>query len=172
MARLIKILLVFSVGSWFLVMALKQPAAQQSADLPDDNVWIAELGLEDQIKSAIDLVGPEHASAGRNRAALVYRLQCWIDGVESCSVADRNDPRVRAIRRFLAMGPADQDGAVIILFPDQTRIEVQLVRVPDLDPNDWGQSVYQPVVVPESVHGPRLPAIPSRPGHLVGSIYQ
>jgi len=39
------------------------------------------------------------------------------------------------------------------------RGDVQLVRVPDPDPNDWDQNVYEPVVLQDTVQ---------RPGRLQG----
>jgi len=156
MARLIKTLFVPYVGSWLLLLSAQQLAAQQSVDVPGDTIRITDLGLADRMPSAVDLIGPEDGPAGRNRVALAQRLQCWIDGVESCAVADRNDPRVRAIRRFLATGPVDRDGEVIVHFPDQTRVDVRLARVPDTDPNDWDQPVYEPVVLQDTVQGTGL----------------
>lgn len=161
MARLIMAMYVLSVGSWLSLLTSQQLAADQPAHVLNDMIGIGDFGLESQIPSAIDLVGPEHGPAGRNRAALVHGLQCWIDGIESCSVADRNDPRVRAIRRYLSQGPVDQAGAVVVHFPDQTRVEVTLRRETDLDPADWEQRVYEPVVLAESVQVPGLSAIPS-----------
>lgn len=154
MARLIKTLFVLSIGSWCSLLVAQQLTAQQSVPLPGDKVRIADFGLGDQVSSATDLVGPEDGSAGRNRDSLVHRLQCWIDGDESCSSADLNDPRVREIRRFLAQGPLDRHGVVIIHFPDQSRIEVRLERVSDLAPNDWDQRVYDPVVLPGTARVP------------------
>lgn len=161
MARLIKTLLVLSIGSWFSLVD-----AQQPVKLPADTVWISDLGLEEQIPSAIDLIGPEGGSAGRNRDALARRMECWIDGLESCSVADANDARVREIRRFLTHGPQDRHGSMMIHFPDRTRIELRLERVTDLGPNDWDQRVYEPVVIAGSAQAPGLRAVPSRPGEL------
>lgn len=150
MVRLINLFFILSIGSWFLFAANQKSAAQQPVMLPSDPIRIADLGLEDEIPSAIDLVGPQTGAAGRNRAALVHRLQCWIDGMASCSVADRNAPRVREIRRFLTQGPLDRDGAVLVHFPDRTRIEVQLARVSGLEPDDWRQRVYELVVLPDT----------------------
>ncbi|MDZ7791536.1 MAG: hypothetical protein U5L08_13790 [Xanthomonadales bacterium] len=150
MARVIRIVTALFIGSWLLIAAHQESSAQRPVRLPDDPIWIADFGLESQIPSATDLVGPENGPAGQNRAALVHRFQCWIDGMESCSVADRNDPRVRAIRRFVTQGALDRGGAVIVHFPDRTRIEVKLKRVPDLGPDDWGQRVYELVVLPDT----------------------
>lgn len=172
MVRLIKTLFPLSIGAWVSVVAVQPLAAQQSVDLPGDTVWIADFGLESQIPSAIDLVGPEHGSAGRNRAALVHRIQCWIDGVESCSVVDRNDPRVRAIRRFLGMAPVDRHGAVLVHFPDQTRIEVRLVRASNLDDDAWARSAYELAVLPDTALAPGLPTVPSRLDQFEGLDYE
>lgn len=150
MARLIKALLVLYIGSWFSLVL-----AQQSVDVPRGPVRIADLGLEDLVPTASDLVGPESGPAGRNRARLVHRLKCWIDGIEGCSVAGRNDPRVREIRQFLTQGPFNRHGAIIIHFPDETRIEVRLERVSESGPNRWNQSVYEPVVLPDSARTSR-----------------
>lgn len=157
MARLIKTVFVPYIGSWLFLLAAQQLAAQELVDVPIDSIRIADLGLEDEVSSAVDLAGAEDGPAGRNRAALAQRLQCWIDGVESCTVADPNDPRVRAIRRLLATGRADRNGAVTVRFPDQTRIEVRLERVADPDPNDWDERVYEPVVLQDTVQGPGAP---------------
>lgn len=164
MTRLIKALFVPSFGAWLSLAGAEQSVAQQTIDLSGDAIRIADLGLEPQIPSAIDLVGPEDSSAGRNRAALVHRLQCWIDGVENCSSADLNDPRVRAIRRFLAQGAANQQGAVVVHFPDQTRIEVHLRRMPDALPLDWTQSAYELRVRPDTAQASGMQSEPSRPG--------
>lgn len=163
MARLINTLFVISIGTWFSLVVSEPSAAQQPNDLLNNPLRSADLGLEKEIPSAIDLVGPAGGSAGRNRADLVHRLQCWIDGDESCSVADLNDPGVRAIRRFLVQRPNDRGGAVAIHFPDQTRITVRLARVSDLDPNDWDQRVYETVVLPDTVQAPGLREVPSSP---------
>lgn len=168
MARLLTIFLVLVVGLGGSIAVLQYPGARQSAQPPGEPVRISDLGLEDRIPSAIDLVGPRDGPAGRKRAALVNRLQCWIDGTEGCSVADRNDPRVRAVRRFLALGPDDRDGVVTVHFPDRTRIVVRVARIPDLEPDDWDRRVYEPVVVPETAQGPDLPAVPSSPGEFEG----
>lgn len=156
MARLIKTLFVPYIGSWLLLLSAQQLAAQQSLEAPIDSIRIADLGLEDRVPSAVDLVGPEDGPAGAKRTALVERLQCWIDGVEGCAVDDPNDPRVRAIRRFLATGPADRHGEVIVHFPDQTRVDVRLARAPATEPNDWDQPVYEPVVLQDTVQRPGL----------------
>lgn len=156
MARLIKTLFVPYVGSWLFLLSAQQLAAQQSFEVPIDSIPVADLGLEDRVSSAVDLVGPEDGPAGRHRAELAQRLQCWIDGVESCAAADPNDPRVRAIRRFLATGPADRHGAVTVHFPDQTRVDVRLARLANPDPDDWDQRVYEPVVLPDTVQRPGL----------------
>lgn len=172
MARSTKTVSVLFIASLLSIVAVKKLAGQQSVDLPgDDPVRIADFGLESKIPSAIDLVGPEHGSAGRMRAVLVHRLKCWIDGIERCSVADRNDPRVRAMRRFLVLGPTDRDGSVAVQFPDRTRIEVRLKRVSDLGPDDWDQSVYEPVVLAETAQAPGLPAVPSCRGHFENFTY-
>ena len=150
MTRVIRIITALFIGSWLFIAVHQESSAQKPVRLPEDPIRIADFGLENQISSAIDLVGPAHGPADRNRAALVHRLQCWIDGMESCSVADRNDPRVRAIRRFVTRGALDRGGAVLIHFPDRTRIEVRLKRVSDLGPDDWGQRVYELVVLPDT----------------------
>lgn len=177
MARLIKALCVPSIGSWLFLFAMQQLVAQQAAaqeavEVPGAAIRITDLGLEDEIPSAIDLVGPEHGSAGRNRERLAHRLQCWVDGDESCTVADRNDDRIRDIRRFLVEGPMDRDGMIRVHFPDQTHIELVLVRTAALDPIDWEQQVYRPVVLAETVEAPGLAAVPSNPGQFTGSDYQ
>lgn len=172
MARLTKTLLVLFVGAWFPLLGAEQSDKQAPVGLSDDPIRIADLGLENEIPSAIDLVGPEDGSAGRNRTALLRRMQCWIDGVESCSVADLNDPRVRAMRRFLGQRAAGRDGAISVHFPDGTRIMVRLARLSDLDPNDWDQRVYKTVVLPRTVQAPGLPAVPSRPGHFDNFAYE
>ena len=156
MARLIKTLFVPYIGSWLFLLSAQQLAAQQSFEVPIESIRIADLGLEDRVPSAVDLVGPEDGPAGSNRAALVQRLQCWIDGVEGCAVADPNDPRVQAIRRFLATGPTDRHGTLVVDFPDQTRVDVRLARIATPDPNEWDQAVYEPVVLPDTVQGPGL----------------
>lgn len=161
MARLIKTSLILSIGFWLLLVVGKQLAAQQAVEVASAKVRITDLGLESQVPSALDLVGPERGSAGRNRAALVYRLQCWIDGIENCTVADQNHPSVRAIRRFLASSSSDRQGAVVVHFSDQTWVEVRLVRASDLDPNDWDRRVYELVVVPESVQASPADALPT-----------
>ncbi|MGB0514395.1 MAG: hypothetical protein ACPGJE_06105, partial [Wenzhouxiangellaceae bacterium] len=171
MARLLKALIILSVCAWCFVLFTPPVLAQQPVELNGGAVRISDLGLEREVLSAIDLVGPQDGSAGRNRSALTHRLKCWIDGIASCSFADKNDPRVRAIRRFLGLGPPDQDGSVIVHFPDQTRIEVRLMRVADPDVIDWKQSVYQPVVLTGTAEAPGLAAVPSRPDHFVGFAY-
>lgn len=177
MTRLIKALCVPSIGSW-LVLFAAQPlvtqhaAAQTAGDLPGDPVWIADFGLERELPSALDLVGPESGSAGTHRAVLAHRLQCWIGGVESCTFADRNDDRIREIRRFLVEGPLDRDGVLRVDFPDQTQVVVQLVRTPDLEPNDWDQPFYELTVLAESVHAPGLTSVPVHPDDLVGFAYE
>lgn len=171
MARFNEVLSVSAVILWAGFLAV-QPLAAQPIEVTDDPIRIADFGLEAQVTSAIDLVGPEDGSAGRHRAALVERLQCWIDGTAQCSVADRNDPRVRAIRRFIGVGPKDRDGAVTVSFPDDSRVEVKLERVADLDPNDWDQKVYEAVVLPDTAQAPGLPSVPSRPDQLEGLVYE
>jgi len=176
MARLIKAVCIPSIGSWFLLLAAQQLlvqslAAQQVPDVPGEAVRIADLGLEDEIPSAIDLVGPDHGSPGRNRELLAHRLQCWIDGVESCTFADPNDDRVRDMRRFLVRGPMDRDGTVIVYFRDQTRIDVSLVRTAELNRADWEQPVYRPEVLPETVQAPGLSAVPLSLGQFAGFEY-
>lgn len=149
---------------WVCLAASGPSAAGQPVDISGDGaIRIGDLGLADQVPSAIDLIGPEEGVAGRNRAALVHGLECWIDGIESCSFEHRNDPRVRAIRRFLTTGPSDRDGSVVIHFPDRTRIEVRVARVADPGPDDWDRRVYEAVVLPDSIQVPGRPGIPSRP---------
>jgi len=160
MARLIKTLFVPCIGSWLFLLAAQQLAAQQRAEMPGDAIPaipIADLGLGDQLPSAAELVGPEDGSAGRNRTALVHRLKCWVDAVESCTFADLNDSRVRAIRRFLATGAMDRDAAIVVDFPDQTRVDVRLARVSVPDPNDWHRRVYELVVLQDTVRAPGQP---------------
>lgn len=161
MVRLTKSLFVHWIGAWLSFAGIEQLPAQESVDLDIDTIRIADLGLEDSVPSATDLVGPEHGPAGRNRAALIHRLRCWIDGTENCSVADLNDPRVREIRRFLGQSTAGQHGTVAVYFSDQTGIEVHLARVPELDPDDWSQSAYELKLRSETVQAPGLPAVPS-----------
>jgi hypothetical protein len=177
MARLIKAVCIPSIGSWFLLLAalallVQNLAAQQVLEVPGEAVRIADLGLEDEIPSAIDLVGPDHGSAGRNRELLAHRLQCWVDGIESCTFADRNDDRVRDMRRFLVQGPKDRDGTVSIHFGDQTRIEVSLVLAAELDRDDWEQRFYRTEVVSHTVRAPGLVAVPSSLGQFAGFEYE
>ncbi|MBY6204007.1 hypothetical protein [Halomonas denitrificans] len=167
MIRTIKALSFLSIVGWCSLSS-----AQPDIEATPDGVRIADLGLATQIPSAIDLVGPEGGAAGRNRTAVAHRLQCWIDGIERCSVADRNDPRVLAIRRFLGRGIDGPDGAVIVHFPDRTRVEVRLVRADDPGPDARIESAYAPVVLPHTAHGPGLPAVPSLPGQLDGFAYE
>lgn len=167
MVRLIKALLVLSVGAWPSIVS-----AQQPADLVSDPILIEDLGLEAEIPSAIDLIGPDDGSAGRHRDALVRRLHCWIDGIQHCSVADPNDPRVRAMRRFVTQGRVDQDGVMAIHFSDRTRVKVRLEHLPDVDEIDWDQRIYRTVVLPGTVQVPGLPTVPSRPGHFKDFVYQ
>jgi len=171
MPRLTKTFVLFYIGSLFSLLVAKQLAAQQAVSLPSDPVLVADLSLEDQVPSAIDLLGPGDGPAGRNRAALVHQLQCWIDGTECCVDADLNDPRVRELRRFLAFGPSDQHGVVVVGFPDQSRIKVRLGRVPDLDSVEWQQSVYSLEVLPATAHAPGLPAVPFREVDLASFVY-
>lgn len=155
MARMIVGLFVLSICAWFSA-ACAQIAQQQTFELRVDSIPIADLGLEEQVPSAIDLVGPEQSAAGRSRAALIVRLRCWIDGNESCLMADKNDPRVRAIRRFLGQGQAERSGSVMVHFPDLTRVEVRLVRLVNAGRTDWDQSTYDAAVLTESVQAPGL----------------
>ncbi len=181
MVRLIKALCIPSIGSWLFLLAaqplLVQHAAAQQAvevpavELPGTALRIDDLGLAEELPSAIDLIGPEQGSAGRHRAALALRLQCWIDDNEACTFADRNDERVREIRRFLVRGPVDRDGLVNVEFPDQTLVAVRLVRAELLDPNDWDQRVYDPVVLTERVQVPGLDGLPSQPAEFQGLAY-
>ena len=171
MVRSITQHLVVLLASWVWLSVLQSTVAQPSADAAGEPIRIADFGLEDQIPSAIDLVGPEHGAAGRNRAMLAQRVQCWIDGSERCSFADRNDDRVRAIRRFLGLGPADLDGAVQVHFPDETRVEIRLVRVPDPGPDTLKQSAYAPVVMQDSARAPNLAAVPTRASQFEGFVY-
>lgn len=168
MTRLIKALCVPSIGSWLLLFAAQplvtqHAAAQTAVDLPGDPVWIADFGLERELSSALDLVGPESGSAGKHRAVLAHRLQCWIDGVESCTFADRNDDRVRDIRRFLVKGPLDRDATIRVHFPDQSQIELRLTRVAELDSHDLDQPFYQVAVLADRVQVPGLAVIPAQP---------
>ena len=173
MTRLIKAVCVPSIGSCFLLLAaqhllVQSLAAQQVPDVPGEAVGIADLGLEGEIVSAIDLVGPDHGSAARNRELLAHRLQCWIDGIESCTFADPNDDRVRDMRRFLVQGPMDRDGAIIVHFGDQTRINVILARTAELDRDDWEQRFYRSEALPHTVQAPGLLAVPSSLGQFAG----
>lgn len=167
MLGFIKALLVLFAGAWF-----SMGSAQQSADFENNPIRIADLGLENDIPSAIDLVGPDNGSADRHRDALLRRLQCWIDGIPHCSVADINDPRVRAMRRFLAQRRADQGAVISIHFPDRTWVMVLLERLSDLDPDVWEQRVYETVVLTDTVQAPGLPAVPSSPGQFEGFAYE
>lgn len=172
MFRLIKALFVLSTGSWFSLASVPQLAAQQSIELPGETIRIVDFGLERRIPSAIDLVGPETGSAGRYRDALVRALQCWIDGVEGCAAADRNDPRVRAIRRFLAQDDGARAGAITVEFPDRTRIQVRVQRLTDLGPDDWDRRAYASEVLTGTVRAPGLAAVPTRPGQFEGFAYE
>lgn len=162
MSSPIKTLFVLIFGSWCSLAAVQQSAFAQ-VDEAAEPVRIADLGLDGQIPSAIDLIGPEGSAAGRNRAALSHRIQCWIDSIEPCTFADRNDPRVRAIRQFLGLGPEDRDGEVLIHFPDRTRIAVRLVRAENPGPDAMMESVYAPVVLPDTAQAPGLAQVPSQP---------
>lgn len=154
MARSLKTLFAVAIFSLISPLVVSQVGGESLVRVPDDAIGIDDLGLEHQLPSAMELIGAEEGSAGANRAALAHRLQCWIDGRESCSPSDRNDPRVRAIRRFLATGPKDRDGAVFIHFPDETRIQVRLKRVAEDAPRDWDRRVYETIVLPETAHAP------------------
>ncbi|MEE4304117.1 MAG: hypothetical protein V2J19_08160 [Wenzhouxiangella sp.] len=154
MARSFTPLFIVAILSSLSHVGAVQGSDEQAFRVPEESIGIDDLGLESQLPSALELVGADEGSAGANRAALAHRLQCWIDGRESCSPSDRNDPRVRAIRRFLATGPKDRDGAVFIHFPDETRIQVQLKRVVENAPRDWDQRVYETIVLPETARAP------------------
>ena len=176
-ARSMKALFILYVGFWYSLLAAQDSTGRPSTapdpvEMAGDPIRIGDLGLEDRIPSAIDLVGPEHGSAGRHRAALADRLRCWIDGDERCTVADRNDPRVREIRVFLGTGPFDQDGVVTVHFADRTRIDVGLQRVADADPQDWEQDLYQTVVLTDTVRVPGLAVVPSTPEQFSGFAYE
>lgn len=171
MIRSIQALSLVAVVGW-CSLSPAHSHAQPDMEPMADGVRIADLGLDVQIPSAIDLVGPERSLAGRNRATLAHRLQCWIDGIERCSAADRNDPRVLAIRRFLGRGADGPDGAVIVHFPDRTRVEVRLVRATDPGPDAMIESAYAPVVLADTARGPGLPAVPTLPGQLEGFAYE
>lgn len=171
MVRSITPHLVLLVASWLWVSTIQHAVAQPAPAASNVSIRIADFGLEEQIPSAIDLVGPEHGAAGRNRAMLAQRVQCWIDGAERCSFADLNDDRVRAIRRFLGLGPADRDGALLVHFPDKTRVEVRLVRVQQPGPDTLKQSAYAPVVLQDTTHAPDLAVVPTRPGQFDGFVY-
>lgn len=162
---------VLLLASWLWLSAVQYAAAQPATDAPNAPIRIADFGLEEQIPSAIDLVGPDHGAAGRNRAMLAQRVQCWIDGIERCSFADLNDDRVRAIRRFLGLGPADRDGALRVHFPDRTHVEVRLVRVPEPGPDTLKQSAYAPVVLQDTTRAPDLASVPTRVAQLEGFVY-
>jgi len=171
MARPIKAFFVRSIGVWLLFIAAQHVAAKPPMLVPTEPIQVTDLGIENVVRSAIDLIGPENGPAGRGRAALVQRLQCWIDGRGDCAVADLNDPRVRAIRRFLTHGPMDRDAAIRVEFSDETRIHVRLTRVSDPDPSDWSHSVYTLAVLPETAQAPGLAAVPSRPADFAGFSY-
>lgn len=172
MSRLIKAVFVLSTGSWFSLASVPQLAAQQSIELPGETVRIGDFGLEGRIPSAIDLVGPEEGSAGRYRAALVDALQCWIDGIEDCVAADRNDPRIRAVRRFLARNAGDRAGAIIVEFPDRTSVQLRVQRLAGLGPEDWDRRAYASEVLTGTVHAPGLAAVPTRPGQFESFAYE
>ena len=163
--------LVLLITSWLWLSAVQPAIAQPADDAAKSAIRIADFGLEDQIPSAIDLIGPEHGAAGRNRAVLAQRVQCWIDGIERCSFADLNDARVRAIRRFLGQGPADRDGAIRVHFPDRTQVEVRLVRVPEPGPDTLKQSAWAPVVLQDTTSAPDLAAVPMQPSQFDGFAY-
>jgi len=159
------------IGLWIWIGSLQQAAAQQAVRLPDEKIAIADFGLAGRIPSAIDLVGPADGPAGATRALLVRGFQCWIEGLEHCSVADPNDPRVRAIRVFLGQGPLDRDGLMTVDFPDRTQVDVRLRRTLDRTPTNWDRSIYEPAVIPESVRAPGLPAVPSQADEFVDFVY-
>ncbi|NKI36102.1 hypothetical protein HFP89_13105 [Wenzhouxiangella sp. XN79A] len=172
MVRSIKAHFVLFLGTWMWLVGVQHASAQAWDGESSQAIRIADFGLEEQIPSAIDLVGPEHGAAGRSRAILAQRVQCWIDGLERCTFADRNDPRVRAVRRFLGLGPDDRDAAVIVHFPDRTQVQVRLVRAADPGPDTLIQSAYAPVVLADTARAPDLPTVPSQPGQLDGFAYQ
>jgi len=171
MARLIQALFIPSIGACLWLMTAQHLGAQQPFGLPDDPIRIDDLGLQTRLPSALDLIGPDLGPAGRSRALLTQALQCWIDGRTDCAGADLNDPRVRAIRQFLTHGPMDRDAGISVEFPDATRIQVRLIRVSDLGPNDWSRSVYTLAVLPQTAQAPGLAAVPSRPADFTGFSY-
>lgn len=154
MVRSFQMFLALAISFLLSPAASGQAGGERTVRISDESIGIEVLGLERQLPSARELLGLGSGSADRNRAELIHRLQCWIDGLERCAPADLNDPRVREIRRFLGTGPKDRDGAVIIRFPDETRIQVRLQRVSDLDPHDWDQRTYEAIVLPQTLDAP------------------
>ncbi|RFF31737.1 hypothetical protein [Wenzhouxiangella sediminis] len=154
MARSLKPLFIVAILSSFSLVAAVQGSDQRTFRVPDESIGIDDLGLEHRVRSATQLVGSGEESGNQYRAELIHRLQCWIDGLEHCSPADLNDSRVREIRSFLGTGPKDRDGAVVIRFPDETRIQVRLQRVPEPDPQDWDRKTYEAIIVEEAGEAP------------------
>ena len=166
MFRASKTPFVLSIGLWFSLLAVQHVAAQTQGVGSIAPVRISELGLDDELTSAIDLVGPDHSSAGDHRSALIQRLQCWIDGIEGCAQVDRNDPRVRAIRRYLSFGTYAQDSSITVLFPDDSRIELRLTRNADASIESWDEPAYASEVLLDTARAPGVPAVPLRSSEL------
>lgn len=153
---------VLSIGLWCSLLAIQTVAAQSSAVGSIAPVRISELGLDDELVSAIDLVGPGSTSAGALRDRLIDRLQCWIDGVDGCVEADVNDPRVRAFRRHLSFGTYPQDGGVTVLFPDGSRIELGIGRKQGKDLVSWDERAYATTVLVDTARAPGVPFVPTQ----------
>lgn len=154
MVRSLQTFLALAISFLLSPVAAGQASGERTVQIPDESIGIEDLGLERLLPSARELLELGGGLADRHRAELIHRLQCWIDGLEGCAPADLNDPRVREIRRFLGTGPKDRDGAVVIRFPDETRIQVRLQRVSDLDPQDWDQRTYEAIVIPQTLDAP------------------
>lgn len=161
MNRASKAPIVLSIGLWFSLLAVQHVYAQTSAVGSIAPVRISELGLDGEVGSAIDLVGPADSSAGALRSVLVHRLQCWIDGVHGCVDADINDPRVRAFRRHLSFGEYSKDGAVTVLFPDGSQIELSIERRAELDALSFDERAYATNVLMDTARAPGVPNVPS-----------
>lgn len=175
MIRLARTFSILALVSW------GSPATgQQSIELPGDPIVAADLGIETGVRSAVQLADSQPDAAAR-RKTLSDRLQCWIDGVEGCVAASANDPRVRAIRRFLALESSGRPGVFFVHFPDESRITVRIERrVPgsatnpatnsatDPDSLDWRESAYRLEVLPASVEMPGRTA--RAPGPAAGRL--
>jgi len=171
MVRMITGLVLLSICLWCSISIAQQASQRQQSELLVDSIPAADFGLAGEVRSAIDLVGPEQGLAGRNRDALVVRVRCWIDGDETCLVGDKNDPRIQKVRQFLARGPMDRRGWFTIEFPDQSKVDVGLERSSNPRSTDWGRRVYDPVVLAVTVRAPELPLVPTRSEQFVGLDY-